>query len=43
MIPLPNDTADLPAYFPHMSFIDSGDLLGRTLIVVDYTSPADIC
>lgn len=37
MIPLPNDTADLPAYFPHMSFIDSGDLLGRTLIVVDYT------
>ena len=38
MIPLPNSTADLPSYFPHMSsFMDSGDLLGRTLIVVDYT------
>ena len=37
MIPLPNNTADLPPYFPHMSFIDSGDLLGRVLIVVDYT------
>ena len=37
MIPLPSDTAHLPSYFPDMSFIDSGDLLGRTLIVVDYT------
>ena len=37
MIPLPNSTSDLPSYFPHMSFIDSGDLLGRTLLVVDYT------
>ena len=37
MIPLPRSTADLPSYFPHMSFIDSGDLLGRTLIVVDQT------
>ena len=38
MIPLPNSTADLPSYFPNMSsFMDSGDLLGRTLIVVDYT------
>ena len=37
MVPLPSSTADLPSYFPHMSFMDSGDLLGRTLIVVDYT------
>ncbi len=37
MVPMPNDSTDLPAYFPHMSFMDSGDLLGRTLMVVDYT------
>ena len=36
MIPLPNDTATLPPYVPHMSFVDSGDLLERTLIVIDY-------
>ena len=37
MIPLPASTADLPAFFPQMSFEDSGGLLSRTLIVVDYT------
>ena len=37
MIPLPSDSAELPSYFPSMSFIDSGDLLGKTLIMVDYT------
>ena len=37
MIPMPSSSADLPSYFPHMSFMDSGDLLGQTLIVVDYT------
>ena len=37
MIPLPHSTADLPSYFPHMSFIDSGDLMGQTLLVIDYT------
>ena len=36
MIPLPNSTADLPPYFPYMSHVDSRDLLGRTLIVIDY-------
>ena len=37
MIPLPRSTADLPSYFPYMSFIDSRDLLGKTLLVIDYT------
>ena len=38
MIPLPNSTADLPSYFPYMSFRDSArDLLGKTLLVIDCT------
>ena len=37
MVPLPNSTSDLPAYFPHMPYMDSGDMLGRTLMVVDHT------
>ena len=38
LVPLPTSTADLPAYFPpHGSYMDSGDLLGKTLMVVDRT------
>ena len=38
LVPLPDSTADLPAYFPpHGLYADPGELLGKTLLVADCT------
>ena len=38
IVPMPNSTGDLPAYFPHMSYMNPIDLLGCTLIVVEHSA-----
>ena len=41
LISLPNSTAELPNIFPHINYMSPIDLLGKTLILIDYTvSPA---
>ena len=38
IVPMPNSTGGLPAYFPHMSYMNPIDLLGCTLIVVEHSA-----
>ena len=41
LISLPNSTSELPNIFPHINYMSPIDLLGKTLIGIDYTvSPA---
>ena len=37
LVPLPSSTSKLPNLFPHMNYMSPVDLLGRTIIVIEYT------